>query len=252
MPPLLSVVIPAFNEERRLLPTLGKLGAYLSAQSYSTEVLIADDGSSDGTVGVVETFARTVKFPVRALSLEHRGKGHAVRVGMLEATGDFRFMCDADLAMPVDELGKFLPPTLVGCDVAIGSREAPGAHRYAEPAYRHLMGRVFNLWVRMLTVKGISDTQCGFKCFTARAAKALFSQQRLDGFGFDVEVLFLAQKGRLTIREVPIHWYHQEESKVKPIEDTFRMLYDAARVRWNYQVGRYRVASIREASEVEN
>lgn len=252
MPPFLSVIIPAFNEERRLLPTLENLSVYLSAQSYDSEIVVADDGSSDGTVGVVETFSKGTKVPVRALRLEHRGKGHAVRVGMLETRGDFRFMCDADLAMPVEELGKFLPPTLAGCDVAIGSREAPGAHRLREPTYRHVMGRVFNLWVRMLTVKGISDTQCGFKCFSASAATALFSQQRLDGFGFDVEALFLAQKGGLKIQEVPIHWYHQEESKVKPIEDTFRMLLDAVRVRLNYQTGRYRLASIRESAEIKD
>ena len=245
--PFLSVVIPAFNEERRILPTLQKLAAYLAGIRYTAEILVVDDGSSDRTCAVVREFARQTPMSVRISEQPHGGKGHAVRAGMLEARGSYRFLCDADLAMPVEELAKFLPPTLADVDVAVGSREAPGARRYQEPPHRHFMGRVFNLWVRILTVNGIRDTQCGFKCFTAPAAEALFSQQRLNGFGFDVEVLFLAQKGGLRMVEVPINWYHQQESKVKPLEDTFKMLFDAVRVRWGYQTGRYHLEPVREA-----
>ena len=245
--PHLSIVIPAFNEERRILLTLQKLTGYLTGAAYTAEILVVDDGSSDRTCAMVREFAKQAPLHVRVSKQRHRGKGHAVRAGMLEATGTYRFLCDADLAMPVEELSKFLPPALLGVDVAVGSREAPGARRYQEPPYRHIMGRAFNLWARVLTVSGIRDTQCGFKCFTAAAAEALFRQQRLDGFGFDVEILFLAQKGGLHMVEVPINWYHQQESKVRPVEDTFRMLFDAVRVRWRYQTGRYRLEPVREA-----
>ena len=246
--PFLSVIIPAFNEERRLLRTLQQLTEYLRRQPYASEIVVVDDGSSDRTRQVAAEFAQRSPVPVRVLLEPHGGKGQAVRAGMLKAAGAYRFLCDADLAMPADELSKFLPPALSDVDIAVGSREAAGAKRYDEPPYRHLMGRVFNLWVRGLTVRGIRDTQCGFKCFTAAAAEALFSQQRLNGFGFDVEVLFLAQKGGLRLHEVPISWYHQQESKVRPVEDTFRMLYDAARVRWRYQMGRYNLGPIRDSA----
>ena len=238
--PFLSIIIPAFDEEKRIGPTLERVLEYLGRQEYVAEVLVVNDGSSDGTARLVQDAA--AKAPaLRLVDSPHRGKGHAVKTGMLEAKGAYRFLCDADLAMPVEELAKFLPPQLMGIDVAVGSREAPGAHRYDEPGYRHLMGRVFNLVVRLVAVRGIDDTQCGFKCFTADAVTRLFSQQRLDGFGFDVEVLFLAQKCRLRVREVPINWYHQRESKVRPGRDTFRMFSEAVQVRWNYLRGRYKV-----------
>lgn len=237
--PFLSIIIPAFNEERRIGPTLERVVDYLSRQPYAAEVLVVSDGSTDGTARLVREAVGKVPA-LRLLEAPHRGKGHAVKTGMLQARGAFRLMCDADLAMPVEELAKFLPPALVDVDVAVGSREATGARRFDEPWYRHLMGRVFNLVVRLLAVRGISDTQCGFKCFTAEAATLLFAQQRLDGFGFDVEVLFLAQKGRLRIREVPINWYYQRESKVRPGRDTLRMLGEAVQVRWNHLRGRYR------------
>jgi dolichyl-phosphate beta-glucosyltransferase len=244
----LSVVVPAFNEERRLGPTLKQLQTFLERQPYTSEILVADDGSTDGTLAVAEAALAASPVPLRVLRCTHGGKGHAVRSGMLEAAGEYRFMCDADLAMPVQELEKFLPPRLHGADVAIGSREATGAQRHDEPPYRHMMGRVFNWWVRLLTVRGISDTQCGFKCFTAASAEALFSQQRLKGFGFDVEVLFLAQRGGLRLVEVPIHWYHQQESKVRPLKDGLSMLYDAWRVRWRYTSGGYQLSSVRGAA----
>ncbi|MBF8299395.1 MAG: putative glycosyltransferase [Dehalococcoidia bacterium] len=249
--PFLSVIIPAFNEEKRILPTLEKLQAYLGQQPFDSEIIVADDGSTDSTGEIVAGVSQRSPIPLRVLRLEHKGKGHAVRAGMLEASGEFRFMCDADLAMPVEQIARFLPPALGAIHVAIGSREAPGARRYEEPAYRHVMGRAFNLWVRLLTVRGIKDTQCGFKCFTAGAAMSLFAQQRLQGFGFDVEVLFLAQKGQLRVEEIPIDWYHQPESRVKPLRDTFRMSRDAALVRWNHLMGRYHMAPMREILGVE-
>ncbi len=237
--PFLSIVIPAYNEERRLPDCLARIAACLGRQPYAGEVIVADDGSADGTAAVAQRFAGSTT-PVRVLRLPHRGKGHAVRAGMLEARGRYRFQCDADLAMPIEQIERFLPPKLQGVDVAVGSREAAGARRYHEPGYRHLMGRVFNALVRALAVRGVRDTQCGFKMFEARAARRLFAQQRLAGFGADVEILYLAQRSGLRVAEVPIDWYHQQESKVRAIPDTLAMLREVLQVRWNHLRGRYR------------
>jgi dolichyl-phosphate beta-glucosyltransferase len=235
----LSVVVPAYNESDRIVPTLAKLSGYLSRQPYTSEVLVVDDGSEDDTTDLVERFGAD-EPRVRLVRAPHRGKGGAVKRGMLEATGDFRFLCDADLSMPVDELAKFLPGDAPeGVDVAIGSREAAGARRYEEPWLRHLMGRVFNLLVRVVAVRGISDTQCGFKCFNRRAADLVFPRQRMNGFGFDVEVLFIARKHGLRLFEVPIDWYHVPKSKVDPYRDTIRMVSETLRVRLNDLRGRY-------------
>ena len=237
----LSLVIPAFNEEKRIVPTLRKVLDYLSSQSYASEVIVVNDGSTDATPRLVRELA-LADDRLQLVEEAHRGKGHAVKVGMLQASGAYRFLCDADLAMPIQEVARFLPPSLEGTDVAIGSREAPGAARYGEPAYRHAMGRVFNLVVRVVVgLAGIRDSQAGFKCFTAQAALHLFPQQRLDGFGFDVEILSVAQRSGLSMREVPINWYYQQESKVRPVRDTLRMLGDAVRVRWGFATRRYRL-----------
>lgn len=230
--PFLSIVIPAYNEELRILPTLEKIAEYLGKQEYSAEVLVVDDGSRDNTSGVVMDFAGNHQV-VKLVRNPHRGKGYAVKTGMLAATGSYRFLCDADLSMPIEELQKFLPPKLNGYNVAIGSRELQGAHRYDEPGYRHLMGRIFNMLVQMVAVRGIKDTQCGFKCFTSESAETLFPLQTMDGFGFDVEILFIAQKRKYKVVEIPIEWYHVANSKISPFSDTLRMVREALAVRWN-------------------
>ena len=236
--PFLSIVIPAYNEETRIAQTLRTVVDYVQKQGYWWEVVVADDGSQDGTAALVEAAAR--EHPeIRLVGLDHRGKGWAVKIGMLEARGQYRFLADPDLSMPIEHLEKFLPPRLTDFDIAIGSREAPGALRFHEPMVRHLMGRAFNGMVRLLAVRGFSDTQCGFKCFEAQVADTLFPLQRSQGFGFDVEVLFLAQRLGMRIKEVPIDWYYHEGSKVKPLRDTFLMLNDLLSVRWHSLKGRY-------------
>lgn len=245
----LSVIIPAFNEGRRIGSTLERVLDYVQRQGYSAEVLVVDDGSTDDTSAVVRSLASSHPS-LRLVERRHRGKGGAVKAGMLEARGSYRFLCDADLAMPVEEIAAFLPPALEDVDIAIGSREAAGSRRHGEPAYRHLMGRTFNWIVRAIAVHGLRDTQCGFKCFRGRVAEQLFAQQRLDGFGFDVEILFLAQKGGLRIVEVPINWYYQRESKVHLVRDAFQMVREALQVRWNHLLGRYRI-SRSEATALE-
>lgn len=235
--PFLTIVIPAYNEERRLPPSLHKVAEYLRAQPYTAEVIIVENGSTDRTSEAVEEFVRTRARPEDnfRVRLMHStpGKGAAVKVGMLAGRGDYLFICDADFSMPVSETGKFLPPALPphGYDVAIASRELPGAVRYNEPFYRHLMGRIFNLLVRVLAVSGIQDTQCGFKCFTREAAQTVFPLQRIDGWGFDVEVLYIARLRGLRLREVPIDWYYQTDSRVRPVHDTINMVRELLKIR---------------------
>jgi dolichyl-phosphate beta-glucosyltransferase len=236
--PFLSLVIPAYNEARRLPGSLEQIVAYLDQQPYTAEVVVVDDGSSDETVVVVERFQADHPC-IRLIRNPHRGKGGAVQTGMLAAQGAYRFLCDADLSMPIQELARFLPPALNGYDIAIGSREAAGAQRLAEPDYRHLMGRVFNWVVKLLAVRGFEDTQAGFKCFTAEAAQHVFSKQTMDGFGFDVEVLFIGQKRGYDIVEVPIEWHYKASSRVDPVRDTLRMFRDVIKVRLNDLRGVY-------------
>ncbi|MCS6828343.1 MAG: glycosyltransferase family 2 protein [Caldilinea sp.] len=241
----LSIIIPAYNEERRLPPSLEKVVAFLQRQTYKSEVIVVENGSTDRTTEVVQAFIEAhqdAEDKVR-LALLHSspGKGAAVKVGMLAAQGDYRFICDADLAMPIEEIVKFLPPVQRQgmFDIAIASREAPGAVRYNEPLYRHIMGRVFNLLVRMMAVPGIQDTQCGFKMFTRQAALHLFPLQQIDGWSFDVEVLYIARQHGLRLIEVPIHWHYQEDSRVRPVHDTVNMVRELLKIRRNGRAGLY-------------
>ena len=237
--PLLSVVIPAFNESARIIGTLDELAGYLGGQEYTSEVLVVDDGSEDDTAELVRSWAED-RSSTFVISIPHAGKGWAVRAGMLAARGSYRFMCDADLAMPVHWIDAFVERMDAGLDVVIGSREAAGARRFDEPAYRHVMGRVFNRVVRLLAVRGFQDTQCGFKCFRSDVAEELFRLQRTRGMGFDVEILFLAIKKGFRIEEMPIDWYHQDVSKVRPGVDTIDMLKDTIVIRLRDITGRYR------------
>ena len=234
----LSVIIPAHNEEHRLPPTLKTVDAFLERQPYASEILVVENGSQDLTAVVTDAFA--ADHPrVRLLQEHGRGKGLAVRAGMLHAAGQYRFICDADLSMPIEELPKFLPPKRSDYDIAIGSREAPGAHRFNEPAFRHIQGRIFSELVKLLALPGFEDTQCGFKCFRGEAAADLFGAQVFDGMSFDVEVLYIARMRGYRVQEVPIDWYYRSESRVQPLADPLRMLADILRIRRNWRAGLY-------------
>ncbi len=236
--PLLSIIIPAHNEESRLPRSLEQVFAFLEKQGYLSEVVVVENGSTDRTLEMAQDYAS--RHPnLRVLHEPGRGKGLAVRRGMLEARGEYRFMCDADLSMPVDEVSKFLPPALSGFDLAIGSREVRGAVRYNEPAYRHLGGRLINLMIRLLILPHLQDTQCGFKCFRAEAAEFIFRRQVMDGWSFDVEVLYLAERAGYKIAEIPIDWYYRPESKVSAVRDAFQMVSDIFQIRRNMRDGRY-------------
>lgn len=228
--PFLSIVIPAFNEERRLPVTLEQVFNFLKTQSYPAEVLIVDNGSQDRTFEIAQNFANQHEH-FRVLQEMQRGKGRAVKRGMQAARGEYRFMCDADFSMPVEEINHFLPPALQDCDIAIASREAPGAVRYNEPPYRHFVGRVFNLLIRTLTLPDLHDTQCGFKCFRAPVAIDLFQRQTLGGWAFDVELLFIARKLGYRIVERPIPWYFNPDSKIKVLRDSYQMAIDLISIR---------------------
>jgi dolichyl-phosphate beta-glucosyltransferase len=202
-------------------------------------VVVVNNNSSDATPAIAEAFAAEHPDYARVLHEPRQGKGAAVKTGMLNGRGDYLFICDADLSMPIEEVNNFLPPTVDGYDVAIASREAPGARRIGEPEYRHLMGRVFNLIVRVFAVPGIQDTQCGFKVFRREVAHEVFPKQTIDGWGFDVEVLFIARKLGYRLIEVPITWYYKEQSRVKPIHDSINMFVEVLRVRMNGWRGLY-------------
>ena len=247
--PFLSVVIPAFNEEERIASTLGDVVGYMRAQPYTWEVLVVDDGSSDQTATVVSSWATSAER-VRVETVPHGGKGWAVKGGMQSATGQYRFMCDADLAMPIEQLGVFLPYMEDGYDIVIGSRQIAGARRIGEPVARHIMGRVFNWAVRLLALSGFEDTQCGFKCFRGEVADELFSRQRTRGFGFDVEILYMAKKKGMRVVEIPIEWHHQDSSKVRPLVDSFSMLRDTAMLRLRDAGGRYADRDARDRDSI--
>jgi len=172
-----------------------------------------------------------------------RGKGAAVKRGMLEAQGEYRFMCDADLSMPVEEIAKFIPPPLQELEIAIASREANGAVRYNEPPYRHIGGRGINFLIQVLILPGLNDTQCGFKCFRADIAEKVFGLQTLPGWSFDIELLYIARRYGYHVQEIPIHWYHDAETKVRALPDAIRMFKDIFRIHANAWRGAYKNAS---------
>jgi dolichyl-phosphate beta-glucosyltransferase len=239
---LLSVIIPAYNEEARLLRTLSRLAEYYGAQDYSYEVIIVSDGSSDGTISISEAFcAEHAEFRV-VDSQPNRGKGFVVRKGMLMAAGDYVLFCDADLATPQEETAKLLPFALDGVPVVIGSRPLKESSlEIRQPWYREMLGRTFNGVVQLLAIKGIADTQCGFKLFSKAACREIFTRCDVDGFGFDLECLLIARDLGYEIKEVPIRWMHQDGSKVNLVRDGLKMLRDLVQLRLKGKSGRTRV-----------
>lgn len=247
--PLLSIVIPAYNEQQRLPTTLQAILEFVAKTSYDVEIVVVDDGSTDATVTAIQPLLVTAP-QIRLICNDHRGKGYAVRTGVLAAHGAYILLCDADLAVPLDEWPKLQCHLNGGYDVVIGSREGVGARRIGEPWHRHVMGRIFNVIVRLIAVGGIQDTQCGFKAFERSAAHDLFSRVQLYGedakqirgaavTAFDVEVLFLARKQGYRVKEVPVVWRYGTETKVDPVRDAYRNFLDVLRVRWHALRGHY-------------
>lgn len=230
--PYLSIVIPAYNEAKRIAASLDKIADYLSAQKYTYEALVVDDGSTDGTAEVCRAIASSHPWLEVLRYLVNRGKGHAVRAGVLAVGGEHVLICDADLATPIEELDGFWRFFEEGADIVIASRPLRESHLVKrQPLYREFAGRFFNLLVRAVAVRGIHDTQCGFKLFRGEAARAIFPLCSLSDFGFDIEVLHVAQRLGFRIREAPVHWYHRPGSKVRLLRDGLRMLLDLFRIR---------------------
>jgi glycosyltransferase involved in cell wall biosynthesis len=222
--PKYSIVIPAFNEGRRITGTLDKVLAHIEVQGWNAEVIVVDDGSRDETPAILSCYAE--RHPVvRVLqNRSNRGKGYSVRYGILNAFGELILLSDADLSSPIHEAHKLFATLADGAEVAIGSRWLDSElQSKRQPFYRQVFGRIFNLHLRLLLGLRYKDTQCGFKAFTARAARTLFPMQRIERWGFDAEILFLASKYHLRIREVAVEWGHDERSRISPLRDGLQM-----------------------------
>lgn len=234
--PFLSIVIPAYNEEVRLVPTVARIKEYLAGQSYSSEILVVDNASSDRTSEVAR------EAGVEVLEEPQRGKGAAVRTGMLAARGEQILFSDADLSTPIEEVEGLMAELQAGSDVAIASRGLPESKLpVRQPWYRELVGRAGNVLVRLVAVRGISDTQCGFKLFPRAIARRLFGAQLMTGIAFDMEILFLAQRSGMKIAEVPVTWTDSPETRISRVRDSLDAIKDLARIRMNWIRGRYSV-----------
>jgi len=248
MQPHLSVIIPSYNEQDNLKRNvLAEVLTYLKAQTYEWEIILSDDGSTDGTPGELAKFASKDER-IRVLNNPHAGKGPTVQSGMLAATGEWILFTDFDQSTPLSEIEKLMAYKNE-YQIIIGSREISGARRDQEPLHRHIMGKGFNFLVQTLAIPGIQDTQCGFKVFKNSEAKEIFSKlvvygrkkTREDAFtgAFDVEALFLARKKGYKIKEVPITWHHNETNRVSPVKDSIRMLTDIIKVRLTDLMSKY-------------
>jgi dolichyl-phosphate beta-glucosyltransferase len=246
--PYLSVIIPAFNEAERIHGTLEQIAKHLAQCRFSSEIFVVDDGSTDGTAEIAMS-ARVGTIPVTILHHEtNSGKGYAVQQGALRARGEVLLICDADLSIPIDELATMLHRMQDGFDLVIASRALPDSRATEnQPPHRVFLGRLLNLLVRWLLLEDICDTQCGFKLINRRAAEAIFPCQRIVGFAFDIELLFLAQRSGFAIAEVPVRWHHVSPSHVRLIRDGLQMGIDVLRIRWLWRNGSYGPRSYRDS-----
>jgi dolichyl-phosphate beta-glucosyltransferase len=238
--PTYSIVIPAYNESSRIGTTLEKVLAYVHAQNWDCEVVVVNDGSRDNTAEIVRSFA--AKDPILHLieNPGNRGKGYSVRNGMLHAQGKIVLFSDADLSSPIEEASKLFQALESGADIAIGSRWLRAeTQTRRQPIHRQLFGRVFNLLLRLTLGLHYADTQCGFKAFKRRAVEAIFPMQRIERWGFDPEILFLARKLGFQVKEVPVAWGHSGETRIHPLIDGSKMFLEMLRIRWYSLTGRY-------------
>jgi dolichyl-phosphate beta-glucosyltransferase len=231
----LSIIIPAFNEAKRITETLSRIESYLKKQDYLYEIIIVDDGSNDSTADLVRNRS-THNNAIRLLqNKKNMGKGYSVKRGMLEAQGEYLLFSDADLSIPTEEIEKLIPWFSKGYDIVIGSRRLRASNIVRhQPFYRVGIGRVFNILTQFLIVKGIKDTQCGFKCFRRDVAKQVFQRQTVNGFCFDVEILFIAAQLGYRVKEVPITWYDSKGTTVNILIDPLKMFLDLLKIRLNF------------------
>ena len=227
---MISLVVPAYNEELRIGTSITKIAEYLRTQNDPWEIILVDDGSRDGTVAAANSAAQAAALSIRVIALpENRGKGAAVRAGVLGSSGDWVLISDADLSTPIEEWVKLRE---AGTRVAIGSRAVDESLiRQRQPLYRRTMGKVFNVLVRLLSVRGIRDTQCGFKWIEGALARDLFGDAKIDRFAYDVEILSMARQRGVEIAEIPVVWINSPQSRVAVVTDSVRMLRDLLRIR---------------------
>lgn len=234
----LSVIFPAYNEQERINETLKKTISFLSQKKYFWEIIVVDDGSTDNTTKVAQDIKAPNIYVIK--HDENRGKGRAVRRGMLAAKGQYVLFSDSDLSTPIEEVDSLIFWLEKGYDVVCGSRALPQSRiTIAQRWPRRLMGRIFNIFVQAIVLRGLRDTQCGFKCFRSETAKAVFSKQTLFGFAFDVEILFIARKRGNRIKEVGVRWNNSPCSKVNVFQDTIKMFFSLFCIRWRYWRGYY-------------
>jgi len=242
-PPTYSVVLPAYNENARIAVTLDKILAHAAERRWKAEIIVVNDGSTDTTAEIVRRYS--ANHPVVRL-LENpgnRGKGYSVRHGMLHACGDVLLFSDADLSSPIAESDKLFAAITDGADVAIGSRWLRTELQIKrQPLHRQLFGRIFNLALRLILRLNYKDTQCGFKAFTSHAAHGLFPLQRIERWGFDPELLYLARKLGFSVKEVPVAWSHREGTRINPLRDGMRMFIEVLKIRWNAITGKYKIS----------
>jgi dolichyl-phosphate beta-glucosyltransferase len=238
--PTYSLILPAYNEGERIAATLDRILAFAAEHNWKAEIIVVNDGSTDTTAEIVRRYI--VAHPMMRL-LENpgnRGKGYSVRHGMLQAHGDILLFSDADLSSPISESDRLFAAIREGADIAIGSRWLnSNLQIIRQPVHRQLFGRIFNLVLRLILGLNFKDTQCGFKAFTSGAARALFSLQRIERWGFDPELLYLARKFRFSVKEVPVAWAHREGTRISPLRDGIRMLGEVLSIRWNALIGKY-------------
>lgn len=252
MKPFLSVIIPAYNEAERLPLTLADIDTKLSSVEYSSEIIVVDDGSKDGTVAIVRNMSKVIKNLRVIENQANHGKGWVVRQGMLAAKGNWRLFTDADNSTSIDQVSNMMPFFKEGYAVVIGSRAMKGSKLTpAQPWYRRILGRVGNVIIRFLAVPGVSDTQCGFKCFSEEAAERIFRVARIDRWGFDVEALALARHFGYRIREIPVTWVNSTQSKVKG-SAYLSTLVDVWRVHRSLKSGAYASGGVATTVPIEN
>ncbi|MGA9352122.1 MAG: dolichyl-phosphate beta-glucosyltransferase [Terriglobales bacterium] len=246
-----SIIIPAYNESSRIRPTLDEVLRYVEERKWDAEILVVDDGSRDDTAAIVREYSRTHSQIALVENPGNRGKGYSVRNGMLRASGDICLFTDADLSSPITEAPKLFDAIAAGADIAIGSRWLRSdLQTERQPLYRQLFGRIYNLVLRIFLRLNFVDTQCGFKAFRREAAQRIFPLQRVEGWGFDPEILFLARRLGFSVKEVPVVWAHSQGTRLSPFRDGVRMFGEVLKIRWNSIAGAYPVPVISSAAKL--